>query len=276
MYQTVVSAGLRCGRLPAALEALSRYTKPALEVRHILRAAFVYPIIICMLAYALFVGSCLFLWPEYDLLFADMGSGGGAVYHVVQVLRDSLPFWVAIPPVLLAALLFGWFRANGARTMSFRGLPPYLSWIPGVSRVAADQRCAGLAELLALLVEHGAPLHESLRLAARANGDRKLSSAAQQMASAAEQGQPVAQDSDAARQLPPFLRWALTSSNEAHGLARTLRLAAKTYRHRAERRAELLRVVIPTLTCVVIAGGITLLYCLSIFGPFTQLIQDLG
>jgi hypothetical protein len=63
---------------------------------------------------------------------------------------------------------------------------------------------------------------------------------------------------------------------ETDELARNLRLVAKTYRHRAERRAESLRVVLPMLTCIVVAGGVTLLYCLSVFGPFVQLIWDLS
>jgi general secretion pathway protein F len=258
------------------LEALNQYPRPMLDVRQILRSAFVYPIIICMLAYALFVGSCLFLWPEYDPLFADLGSGSGAVFHVVQMLRDTLLFWVAIPPVLLAALLWGWFGSSGSRTTSFRGWTGFCCWLPGISRVAADQRCAGLAELLALLVEHEVPLHEALRLAARANGDRQLASAAEQLAGAAEPGESLTQDSAAARQLPPFLRWAVTSSPAADGLARSLRLVARTYRHRAERRTAWLRVAMPVLTCIVFAGGVTLLYCLSIFGPFVRLIQDLS
>jgi general secretion pathway protein F len=276
IYQSVVAAGMRCGRLPAALEALSRYTQSLLDVRQSLYSALFYPLIICALAYLLFVGSFLFVAPEYDHLLADMGSGGGAVFYVVRMLRDSLPFWVAIPPVLLTALLFVEFRSNSSRTMWFRGLPRLVSWLPGVSRVTADQRCVSLAELLALLVEHEVPLHEGLRLAAQASGDRKLTSAVQQMANAAEQGQSLTQDAQAAKQLPPFLRWALTTPTEAGSLARTLRLAAKTYRHRAERHTKWLCVVMPMLTCVGLAGGVTLLYCLSVFGPLVQLIKDLS
>jgi len=276
VYQSVVNAGLHCGRLPAALEALSRYTQPMLDVRQILRSAFVYPLIICFLAYVLFVGGCWFVWPEYDRLFVDLGSGGGAVLQIVRMLRDSLPFWGAIPPVLLTALLFSWLRSKSSSNASLREVPGFVRWLPGFSQVAADQRRASLAGLLALLLEHGVSLHESLRLAARANGDCKLTSAVRQMASAVEQGQSLTQTSDVAETLPPFLRWALTSSSEPDHLARTLRLAAKTYRHRAERRAEWLRVALPMLTCVVLAGGVTLLYCLSVFGPFVRLIRDLS
>ena len=136
-----------------------------------------------------------------------------------------------------------------------------------------DQRRATLAELMALLVEHEVPVNEALHLAARASGDQKLTAAVRRMART-EAPQSLSQDSDVPRLLPPFLCWALTSSTQANGLAHNLRIAADIYRHRAQRRAEWLRVIVPTLACVFLAGGVTLLYCLSIFSPLVQLILD--
>lgn len=282
IYQSVVGAGLRCGRLPAAFEALTGYTQALRDVGQSLRSAMVYPLVICALAYSMFVGSCLFVPPNYYSQMADMGSGGGTVTHMLQVLRDSLPYWVAIPPVLLTALLSLDLRSNLSRTVWFRGLPPLFRWLPGVSRVTADQRCASLAELLALLVEHEVPLQEGLQLAARASGDSKLTAAAQQMAQSADRFQSVdrgessTQKADAARHFPPFLRWALTSPLDTDDLARNLRIASRTYRQRAEQQAKRIRAVMPMLTCVVLAGSVTLLYCLSVFVPLVRLINELS
>jgi type II secretory pathway component PulF len=130
--------------------------------------------------------------------------------------------------------------------------------------------------LLALLVEHDVPLQEGLRLAAWATGDSRLTSAALQMADATQRGQSIAQGAVAVGQLPPFLRWALASPAEAGSLVRTLRSASELYRRRAERGTARLRAVAPMLTCVVLAGGVTLLYCLSVFVPLYQLICDLS
>ena len=262
IYECVVGAGMRCDRLPAALEALSQYTQSLLNLRQSLRMAFVYPFIICVLAYLLFVVSCLFAAPDS--------------YPLVDIGREWLPFWMAIPPVLFIAILWVAIRTNSSRTTWCRGLPWFFRCMPGVSKVIADQRCASLSEVLALLVKHEVPLHEGLRLAAGASGDPKLRAAAEQTANAIEQGQVLTQDFQPAQQFPPFLRWALTSPKETGDLARTLMLAARTYRNRAERRTKWLRTAIPMLTCVVLAGGVTLLYCLSVFGPLVQLIKDLS
>jgi type II secretory pathway component PulF len=190
--------------------------------------------------------------------------------------RDWLPFWIAIPPGLLIGILFFALRSNSSRTTWSRSLPWVYRCLPGVSQVIADQRCASLAEVLALLVKHDVPLHEGLRLATGASGDTRLESAAENMADAAERGQPLAQDSQAAMQFPPFLRWVLTSPTETGDLARMLQLAARTYRNRAERRTKWLRTAMPMMACAVLAGGVTLLYCFSVFGPLVQLIEELG
>jgi type II secretory pathway component PulF len=275
MYRGVVSVGLRCGRLPAALEALGGNAQALLELRQSARSALVYPAIICALAYFLFAGSCWYVVPEYYRVFEEMGKGGGAVFRTVQTLRDLLPFWVAIPPLLLTVPLIFRFRSNTSRGVLFTNAAKLVSCLPVVSRITRDHALANLAALLALLAEHEVPLHEGLRLVARASCDRKLTDDARRLAADLRAGQSLMQDADAAESLPPFLRWAVTSSADAFGLSGPLRLAAQTYRHRAERRANCLRVVMPMVTCVVLAGGITLLYCLSVFVPLVRLIRDL-
>jgi len=268
IWQSVVSAGLRCGRLPAALEALNRHAQSLVDMGRSLRRAFFYPLFICGLAYLLFVASCLFVPPHYYQVLGEFTSGGGIVYRVVQGLRNTLPVWIAIPPILLVALLLIGYRTHGSRTIWFRGLPKLIRWFPGVSQVTADQRCASFAELLALLLEHEVPLHEAIRMAARASGDTKLMLAALEIASGDEQ--------DEARYFPPFLHWALTSSAETSDLVTTLRIASKTYQHRAESRIKWLRRAAPMLTCIFLAGGVTLMYCLSIFVPFVQFMKALN
>ena len=276
VYQGVVCAGLRCGRLPAALEAMSRYLQPVHDTRQTFRSSLVYPTVICLIAYVLFVGSCLYLWPQYDRMFAVMDSGGGAFNAIVGALREWLPYWVAIPPVLLIVALAWRWRSKSSHTIGFGRSFWLWKWVPVVSGVAIDQCRARLAELLALLVEHDAGLPEALRLAAPASGDDDLASAVRQLADELDRGQSLSHDSEAARQLPPFLYWALTSAPESGGRAQSLRIAASVYRHRAQRRAESLRVIVPTVTCVALAGGATLFYCLSIFSPFVQMIRGLS
>ena len=53
-------------------------------------------------------------------------------------------------------------------------------------------------------------------------------------------------------------------------------MAANTYRDAAQRRIERLRVTAPIVTCVVIGGGVTLLYGLALFVPVAQMLRGLA
>jgi hypothetical protein len=53
-------------------------------------------------------------------------------------------------------------------------------------------------------------------------------------------------------------------------------MAAETYGLRAAQRIERLRTMFPLVTCVVLAGGATLLYALSVFLPLVQLLYQMN
>src|SRR5262249_55250381 len=53
-YRTVVEAGIRAGRLPAALEAISNYARELVDLRRRITLALLYPFIVVVLAYLLF------------------------------------------------------------------------------------------------------------------------------------------------------------------------------------------------------------------------------
>ena len=113
-------------------------------------------------------------------------------------------------------------------------------------------------------------------LAAGACGDAQLLDAAKSLAAAFAHGGVPGDDNAAAKQFPPFLRWALLHSEATTGRARALRMAADIYRQAAKRREERLRIVAPMVVCVVLGGGVTLLYGLSLFVPVVQLLRAMA
>lgn len=55
IYSAVVQAGLKAGRLPAALEALTEYATTLSELRQQIVQALIYPLLVIAFAFALFV-----------------------------------------------------------------------------------------------------------------------------------------------------------------------------------------------------------------------------
>src|SRR3954469_24336539 len=56
VYRAVVEAGLRTGRLAVALEGLARFARGVAELRRVVGLALIYPLLVMVVAYTLFVG----------------------------------------------------------------------------------------------------------------------------------------------------------------------------------------------------------------------------
>jgi type II secretory pathway component PulF len=149
-------------------------------------------------------------------------------------------------------------------------------WLPGVPQIVHEQRLAGFAEMLASLLDAGVPLPDALSLSAAHLEDASLIRTTRELAQSFQSGREPAEDSAVAGSFPPFLRWAIFQADGAIGRARALRMAANVYRQSAQRRLGRMRVVVPLVACVVLGGGITLLYALALFVPVAQMIQGLA
>jgi general secretion pathway protein F len=276
VYRTVVEAGLRAGRLPAALEATSNYARELVELRRRISLALLYPLIVAGLAYFLFL-----------IFIVDLLERLRETYEVFQIplhwplslivsFAESVSHWWWAPPLAMTAATVWWIATGGAHLLSFDGPARPLAWFPGVAAVSRRFQVANFADLLALLVEHGVPFAEGLRLTGDATGDRQVRHAARELAAAVERGSPASPDPAVRSGFPPFLYWVLTCGQQGAGLARLLRHAATMYRRRAATLANWFKLLFPIVTALVIGGGVTALYALTLFGPLTQFWRDLG
>jgi len=269
-YRNMVQLGLRVGDLYAGLDSSRRATDLAERSHYEARSALFYPLLVCCLALLGMAGFCFYILPTLQEVHAGLEVQPGSGMRVLQTLREMLPYWVAFPPLLLLMLIVWQFRSAWA---SPRWQTAFPQWA-GTSRAQFHQRCAIFSEHLAAMIEAGAPLEESLLLAARTSDDPTLIEGVQSLAGAIRQGQLTADD--AAQLMPPFLRWALLASDATIGRPAALRMAATIYRELAESQARRRRIVAPIVATVVIGGGAVLLYGLALFVPVVQMLESLG
>ncbi|MFN0055118.1 MAG: type II secretion system F family protein [Planctomycetales bacterium] len=303
VYKTVVEAGLRAGRLSAALEAMSNFARELVDLRRQIGLALIYPLIVLVLAYGLFAVVTVDLAERfretYEMLQIPMH---GPLQWLVWV-AERFSLWWWWPPAILGSLIVWWFSTGGGQLLSLSGTARPLRWIPGVGRIGREFQIANFAELLALLMEHQVPLPEALRLSADATGDRPLRQAAKEFATAVEQGRETAAVARGSAswppwlelalwpwllllaafrlfdayppRFPPFLHWVLCQAGSERQPVRLLRHSAGFYRRRALNLARWVNLVFPLLASVFIGGGMAALYALSVFGPLASFWNDL-
>jgi type II secretory pathway component PulF len=273
-YRSLVQLGLHCGDLNAGLDGSTRIAESADASRYTVRSAFIYPLILCGFAFVGVVVFCRYFVPSLAGIYHSLRLPPSAGLQVLETLRSTLPYWIIILPLaLILWLARRWYL--GPQHISSASHSP-TSWLPFVARTLFYERCANFAESLAGLLERGTSFEESLPVVAEVCGDARLAAGARLLAASFDEKQTTSDQTPPALEFPPFLRWALLHSETTTGRPRALRMAADIYRLSAQRRQERLRIVVPIIVCVVLGGGVTLLYGLSLFFPVVELLRALA
>ena len=276
VYRVVVEAGLRAGRLPAALEALSGFGWELVDLRRRIGLALLYPAIVFLLAYGLFLVLLLEVAARFYSTYEMFRLPLHGVLQALMAIRETAVYWAWIPPVCVLLLFSWWMLTGGPQLLNFTGLNRPLGWIPGMKRIGFSYRCANFADLLSMLVEHEVPFAEGLTLAADATGDPQMQQSARALAERVQRGEAWNAGGEGGDGFPPFLRWLIARGHQQGGLARSLRLAADRYRRRAIEQTEWFKLAFPIVAAVGIGGTVTLLYAFALFLPFTRLLRDMA
>jgi general secretion pathway protein F len=276
IYRAVVEAGLRAGRLAAALEGLTAFVRAYLDSRRAIGLALAYPLLVVMLAYGLLVLFVVQVVPRFLTTFASIRIPVPETLRWLGYLSATVVYWGTLVPALLVGgiALWAWTGTSaGFRPGRGSALLRMFPWMRGLLR---QYEAANFADLLSLLIEHSVPYPEALVLASEATGDRAVIRLGRTLAEAAERGDPPVAPEDAKRALPPLLLWLLATGRSQATLAGSLRSLAAIYRKQAEYQAEKIRVFLPIVLFLSIGLSVTLLFGLSLFLPFTTLLKDLA
>lgn len=151
-----------------------------------------------------------------------------------------------------------------------------MRWIPGVRRITNNLQASNFAELLALMIDHGVPLPEAVTLSAESVGDARFVASASEIAETVKRGDSLAQTTDQKSAVPPYLRWLMAAKERQGDLSTGLRAAAAMYLRRADDQSAYLRMLFPLVTAVVIGGGVTFVYALTMFLPLVDTLRDMA
>ncbi len=277
VYRAVVRAGLRSGRLSGALESVACSAGRLAEMRKHVAAALLYPLVVVLLAWGLFVLYVARVAPAFASAFAEFRVPGREVLASIAAWGPSLGVWGPLVPVVVVGLALVWWWSS-ERTYMFgaRGWPGLLAWVPGLGRILQSAQTATFAELVALLVENRAPLDEAVSLAGAATDRGRFAQAAAEFAAALRGGQFHPELTSRKTGLPPLLQWILASRQQTGDLALVLRRAADMYRQRLLYQTRLAEVFLPVVLTLLVGGGATLAYALLVFVPYIGLLSWLA
>src|SRR3954451_19880231 len=276
VYRAVVEAGLRAGRLSSALEGMAGFARGYVESRRSIGLALSYPLIVLTLAYALFALLVSLLSRGFLGAFEAFRIPVPASLHLLGWLGETVGYWGPVFPLLLVLAIACWLWTGTSAGLHSAGTWSPLRHFPWMGSLLRLYEAANYADLLGLLVEHGVPYPEALILASEATGNPAVIKLGRSLASAVERGDPPGDVLESTRTLPPLLRWLLATGRQQGSLADSLHSLASIYRKRADQQAEKIRVFLPIVLLLLIGLTAALLFGLSLFVPFTTLLQNVA
>lgn len=282
VWRAVVEAGLRSGHLAAALESLSVTARKVADLRKIVGAGLVYPLVVVTLAYLLFVFLLFSVIPLLQMTYLDLSPRLDPLMSVLSWLGQTAMWWVIPVPVLAIVFLAICWRRSGRAVWATQDAAQSMSWsrksrrLKGLRGTIQFSRMATFSEVMALLVKQQVPLDDSMVLAAEASGDRSLVHAANEMAERLRRGERFEKYEDLPSGLPPLMGWLLMSGDRQPDLSAALSHSAEVYRNRAARRATWTAVYLPIWVTVFVGGTATFICGLITFVPLLRLFYRLA
>ena len=244
------------------------------DARLIAYTSFLYPLIVCGMAFVGLVLYCIFVVPIVTSTYESLAITPGSGLLLVQFLRANLPLWTLLPLlVALVWIVWYWLRTTQKAPSVSRGMS---DWLPSTSRSMHFSQYAELADTAAALESSGVQAPDARRLASEAtlgpDKSKRANIRAGSMQSRSEAPSHLLPES----RLPPFLRWALYQSDLASERPAILSAAAWLYRDAAERTAARGAVSAPMWLTALVGGSVTLGYALVVFAPLVQMLHALA
>ena len=277
IYRAVVTAGVRSGNLSAALESVTGSARRLAEVRQLVVASAIYPLVVFLVAWGLLLYFLRRVAPVFLSAFEDFDVPGTNLLGQFVGLGDSMHYWGPAVPAVVILLAAAWILGtNRANLIGSGAMDRLLRWVPFLGAMLRSFRIAAFTDVLTLLASHEVPLDEAVVLAAEAVGDRRMVATCEGVAEAIGRGEQFSLRSNDKSPFPPLLDWLVQSGQQRGALLAALRHASDSYYRRAFRQASVARTLLPTAMVVTIGGGVTLTYALMLFGPWVSIMHSMA
>jgi general secretion pathway protein F len=270
-YRAVVAAGVKSGRLPAALEGVSRTARLISDLRRSVGLALLYPLVVLVLTWSLGIFILTKLAPLMLVMLREFKVVSGPVEATLhEFIRTSIWWGPLVPLAVTLWVIWIWYRSG--RVAAGVELHPVLAFgaVGTLVRLQRASRFASLSELLALLLNNGVPLPEAVELASAAVSSKKLAKGGAELAQKLRNGETVRRVPDG---FPPLLAWMIAGGHSPARLCKSLSRTAEVYREEVARRSQWLSMYVPVVLTIVVCGGIVSIYAVITLGPWMAILH---
>ena len=202
----LIEAGEAGGILSQVLERLALLLEAKSKLKGQITGALVYPVLILVLAISVSLGLLIFIVPQFETMFSDMGAELPAITSFMLTLSRIVTSWsfAIIAPISLFTVfyLFNISYATQKGKKFFDGL---ILKIPLFGDLILKSELASMSDTLSTLINSGISIVESIERCINASSNEIIRIALRRSISLITQGQELSASLETSKVMPRLL-----------------------------------------------------------------------
>jgi general secretion pathway protein F len=281
IYRALIAAGEESGQLGSVLGSLADYVEERAKLQQKITLAFVYPVIVTLVALAVVIGLLTYVVPQVVQVFANTKQALPFLTRALIALSDFVRAygWIVLLLVVIAAFVVRrLLKVEGIRLRWHKRLLQ----MPVVGVLSRSLNTARFASTLAILAGGGVPMLRALQAAGETVNNLAMRTRVLEATQRVREGFSLARalrttgDEDnqpgRARLFPPVLIHLIASGEATGKLPEMLGRAADIHAREAERRAMFFTSLLEPIL-ILVMGVVVMLIVLAVLLPIIEINQ---
>ncbi len=255
LYCSMVEAGEIGGVLDEVLDRLAKLLEDVDKLTKQIKSAMTYPVVVTLLAVAIFLGMVIFILPTFEGIFSELGAELPAFTRFFLTISDILRNPAFSGTLIIVLIAFGFLARRFYMTPAGRETIDALSLkIPLFGDLIQKTAVARFCRTFGALSRSGVPILTSLEIVRDTAGNRVIANAIDASRQSISAGGQIAPALDQHQVFPPMAIQMLAIGEETGELDTMLMKVADFYELEVEQAVKSLTSLIEPLMIVVLGG----------------------
>jgi general secretion pathway protein F len=279
IYRALIAAGEESGKLGSVLGSLADYVEERARLQQKITLAFVYPVIVTLVALAVVIGLLTYVVPQVVQVFANTKQALPWLTRALIALSDFVRAYGWVVLALAASAFFAVRRLLKVEAVRLRWHKRLLQ-MPVLGVLSRSLNTARFASTLAILAGGGVPMLRALQAAGETVTNLAMRTRVLEATQRVREGYSLARalratgDEDRqpgrARLFPPVLIHLIASGEATGKLPEMLGRAADIHAREAERRAMFFTSLLEPVL-ILAMGVVVMLIVLAVLLPIIEI-----
>ena len=268
--EALIEVGETTGDLPASMDNLANFLEEDQAVREKVQTAMIYPLVVITLAVIAMIILVAVMFPAFSKVLTEMKIDPPLLTRIVMAMGKFISNTGLFLLPCIAAGIWLAVRRIKASPNSQRRLSEKMFMMPIVQSPYTSLVNLRFARTLALMLNGGIPITDSIRLAGRATGNLWITELSAQQSEVVQHGEGLAEAISAIPPLSQTLPGWIRAGEASGDLPGLLESAAHRYQRAWERTiARMLSLMEPMIILVI--GLFVLLVALAVLMPLLSM-----